>query len=142
MKFRNNEFVGLLAPGKRYVFTWFGKTTVRIVSKRDPWLVDEQLDVIVKSGSLAGKAEVIDLKDHERALVWIDGRFNRVLGPGLYVYWNDVRDVRVETVSIDNARLVHHQLALIVRGFEAARYLTACKVERDHVAFGFWMVAM
>jgi regulator of protease activity HflC (stomatin/prohibitin superfamily) len=138
LKFRSGEFVGLIAPGKRYVCTWFGKTTVRIVSKRDPWLFDEQLDVIVKSGALAGKAEVVDLKDHERALVWIDGRFNRVLGPGLYAYWNDARNVRVETVTIDNARLVHNQLALIVRGVEATRYLTACKVERDHV--GVWFL--
>lgn len=138
LKFRNGEFVGLLGPGKRFVFTWFGKTTVRIVSKRDPWLFDEQLDVIVKSGVLAGKAEVIDLKDHERALVWIDGRFNRVLGPGLYAYWNDVRNVRVETVTIDNARLVHNQLAAIVRGGGAVQYLTVCKVERDHV--GVWFL--
>ena len=29
--------------------TRFGKTMVRVASKRDPWLVDEQLDVIVKS---------------------------------------------------------------------------------------------
>jgi len=143
LKFRNGEFVGLLAPGKRYICTWFGKTTVRIVSKRDPWLFDEQLDVIVKSLSEKGQGlfrglEVVDLKDNERALVWIDGRFNRVLGPGLYAYWNDVRSVRVETVTIDNARLVHNQLASIVRGVEATRYLTACKVERDHM--GVWFL--
>ncbi len=45
LKFRNGEFVGLLAPGNRYVCAWLGKATVRIVSKRDPWLFDEQLDV-------------------------------------------------------------------------------------------------
>jgi regulator of protease activity HflC (stomatin/prohibitin superfamily) len=162
LKYRTGEFVGLLAPGKRYVCTWFGKTTVRIVSKRDPWLFDEQLDVIIKSLSEKGadpweasrlrsllgiagelqkpfsRLEVIDLKDHERALVWIDGRFNRVLGPGLYAYWNDVRNVRVETVTIDNARLVHNQLASIVRGVEATRYLSVCKVERDHL--GVWFL--
>ena len=138
LKFRDGEFVGLLGPGKRVVFSWFGKPTVRIVSKRDPWLFDEQLDVIVKSGVLAGKAEVIDLKDHERALVWIDGRFNRVLGPGLYAYWNDVRNVRVETVTIDNARLVHNQMAAIVRGGGAVQYLNVCKVERDHL--GVWFL--
>ena len=77
LKFRDGEFVGLLSAGKHLVWTRLGKVRVRIVSKRDPWIVDEQLDVIVKSGKLAGKAEVIDLKDHQRALVWIDGRFGR-----------------------------------------------------------------
>lgn len=138
LKFRNGEFVGLIGPGKRFVFTWFGKTKVHIVSKREPWLADEQLDVIVVSGALAGKAEVIDLKDHERALVWIDGRFNRVLGPGLYAYWNDVRNVRVEIVTIEKARLVHNQLASIVRGGDANRLLDVCKVQRDHV--GVWFL--
>ena len=76
LKFRDGEFVGLLSAGKHLVWTRLGKVRVRIVSKRDPWIVDEQLDVIVKSGKLAGKAEVIDLKDHQRALVWIDGRFD------------------------------------------------------------------
>jgi len=138
LKFRDGEFVGLLGPGKRLIFTRFGKTSFRIVSKRDPWLVDEQLDVIVKSGVLAGKAEMVDLKDNERALVWIDGRFNRVLGPGLYAYWTGVRDVRVETVTIENARLVHNQLASIVRGGDGIRFLNTCKVDRDHV--GIWFL--
>ena len=137
LKFRDGEFVGLINPGKRWVFTQFGKTHVRVVSKRDPELADEQLDVIVKSGVLEGQAEVVDLKDHERALVWIDGRFSRVLGPGLYVYWTGVREIRVETVTIENARLEHKDLPAIVRGGDAVRLLDVCKIERDHVGVLF-----
>ncbi len=137
LKFREGEFVGLLGAGKHFVFTRFGKTKVEVVSKRDPWIQHEQLDVIVKSGVLADKAEVVDLRDHERALVWTDGRFSRVLGPGLYAYWNGVRDVRIETVTIENARLEHKHLASIVRGADAVRFLDVCKVDRDHVGVLF-----
>src|SRR6056297_193611 len=137
LKYRDGEFVRLLNPGKHYVWTGLGKVHVRVVSKRDPWIVDEQLDVVVKSGELVSKAEVIDLSDHQRASVWIDGRFNRVLGPGLYAYWIGVRDVRVEVVSIENARFEHKELAAIVRGGEATRWLDVCKVERDHVGVLF-----
>ncbi|MFG0261037.1 MAG: slipin family protein [Novipirellula sp. JB048] len=141
LKFRDGEFVGLLSPGKHYVWTGLGKVHVRVASKRDPWIsndeVDEQLDVIVKSGKLASHADVIDLKDHQRALVWIDGRFSRVLGPGLYAYWIDVRDVRLEVVAIENARFKHPELASIVRGDDATRWLDVCKVERDHVGVLF-----
>jgi hypothetical protein len=66
LKFRDDEFVALIDAGKHFVFTQFGKTNVRVVSKRDPWLVDEQLDVIVKTGVLAEKANILDMKDHER----------------------------------------------------------------------------
>ncbi|SMP46184.1 Regulator of protease activity HflC, stomatin/prohibitin superfamily [Neorhodopirellula lusitana] len=141
LKFRNDEFVGLLSPGKHFVFTQLGAVEVNIVSQRDPWLADceanDQLDVIVKSGALNGKAEVVDLKDSQRALVWIDGRFESVLGPGLYVYWNDVREVRVEVIGIDEAQLQHKKLASIVRGEDALHYLDVCTVNRDHVGVLF-----
>ncbi|TWT56454.1 slipin family protein [Allorhodopirellula solitaria] len=137
LKFRDGEFVGLVAPGKHFMFTRFGKVRVDVASKRDPWIDSEQLDVIVKSGVLAGKAEVVDLKDDQRALVWIDGRFSRVLGPGLYAYWIGVRDVRVEVVTIEDARLQHKDLASIVRGSDAVRFLDVCKVQRDHVGVLF-----
>ena len=38
-----------------------------------PFLAHEKLDLIVKSGELKGHAEVLDLKDDERAFVWVDG---------------------------------------------------------------------
>ncbi|TWT66216.1 slipin family protein [Allorhodopirellula solitaria] len=137
LKLRDGEFVGLLAAGKHFVFPRFGKYHVEVVSKRDPWIFHEQLDVIVKSGALADAAEVVDLRDHQRALVWIDGRFSRVLGPGLYAFWTGVRDVCVETVTIENARLEHSQLASIVRGGDAVRFLDVCKIDRDHVGVLF-----
>ena len=81
MKFRNGEFQGLLGPGVHWLIDPLKKTEVRIASTRDPWISEEQLDVMVKSGMLAGKAEVVDLKDDQRALVWIDGRLASLIGP-------------------------------------------------------------
>ena len=68
LMFRDGEFKGLLYAGKHWNFDPFGKMRTDVVSKRDPWIVNEQLDVIVKSGELAGQAEVLDLKDYQRAL--------------------------------------------------------------------------
>ena len=53
-----------------------GKVRVDVVSMRDAGFVHDKLDVIVKSGALADRAVVLDLKDCQRALVWIDGRFS------------------------------------------------------------------
>src|SRR5580658_4443256 len=101
--FRDREFRGLLNEGRYWLFDPLGKVRVDVVSQRDPWLVHEKLDVIVKSGALKDRAMVLDLKDYQRALVWIDGRFSHVLPPGLYAYWTGLRDVAVESV---NARKV------------------------------------
>ena len=84
---------------------------VEIVSQRTPWLVHEQLDVIVKAGVLRDRAQVVDLKDHERGLVWIDGRFSHVLPPGLFAYWTAFRDVKVEVVDARGIRFTHPELA-------------------------------
>ncbi len=137
LKFREGEFAGLVGAGKHWLFDPLNRISVRTVSKREPWLVDEKLDVIVKSGALAGKAEVIDLKDWQRALVWIDGRFARILGAGLYAFWTGVRDVRVEIVDSREVRFGHPDLKSIVRAAEAVRLLDISRVQRDHVGVLF-----
>lgn len=133
LKFRDGEFKGILNAGKHWIFDPWNRIRVRTVSKREPWLVDDQLDMIVKSGAIEGRAEVIDLKDYQRALVWVDGRFARLLGPGLHAYWLGIRDVRVEVVDARKTKLEHDELKSIVRASEANRWLDVCKVERDCV---------
>ena len=82
--FRDREFRGLLATGAHWLVDLLSKTRVEVVSQRAPWLVHEQLAMIVKSGALAGRAVTLDLKDHERGLGGIDGRFRTVMAPGLF----------------------------------------------------------
>ena len=115
LHFRDGEFVGLLHEGRHWQFDPLLKHRVIVVSQRDPWLFHEKLDMIVKSGALANRATVLDLKDHERALIWIDGRFEGILSPDMYVFWNGMRDVRVETIDTREVRLQHGQLQTIVR---------------------------
>ena len=119
--FRDREFVGLLGTGQHWLFDPLARARVEIVSQRDPWLFHDKLDVIVKSGALAERAVVLDLKDHERALVWIEGRFSHVLPPGLYAYWTGQKDVKVEVVDARTVRFEHDELPVIVRSQMADR---------------------
>ena len=135
--FRDREFKGLLTEGRHWLFDPLYKVRVRIVSQRDPWLVLDKLDTIVKSGALAERAEVLDLKDHERALVWIDGRFSVVLSPGLYAYWKNTRDVRVEILDARQVRFQHAELSVMAKSAHAARLLEICRIEREHVGVLF-----
>src|SRR5439155_3272374 len=135
--FRGGEFRGLLEPGRHWFFDPLRRVRVEVVSQRTPWLVHDKLDLIVKSGALAGRAEVVDLKDYERALVWIDGRFSHILPPGLYAYWTGVKDVRVEVVDARKVRFQHPDFKVIVRSPCAAQVLDICTVERNHVGVSF-----
>ncbi|HEV7239863.1 MAG TPA: slipin family protein [Thermoanaerobaculia bacterium] len=134
--FREREFLGVLSPGVYWRFDPFLKLRLQTVDPRNPWIVHNELDLIVKSGRLGDEAAVVDLKDHERALVWIDGRFASVLNAGLYAYWTTERTVRVETIDARAMKLVHVELPVIVRSPGATALLEVLNVEPGHV--GLW----
>jgi regulator of protease activity HflC (stomatin/prohibitin superfamily) len=137
LHFRDGEFRGLLDAGRHWLFDPLLKVKVDVVSQRAPWLVHEKLDMIVKSGALAGRALVVDLKDYQRALVWIDGRFSHILPPGLYAYWTGAKDVRVEVVDARKVRFQHDDFKVIVRSQHAGQVLDICTVDRHKVGVSF-----
>ncbi len=118
--FEDREFRRLLDPGYHWVWGLFWKIRIERVSVREVDFCHRDLEVIVRSGALEGQAEVLDLGDAERALVWIDGRFRQLLGPGLHALWNVFHEVRVELVDAGQVRLEHEALALVRREETAA----------------------
>ena len=135
--FRDGEFQSLLTAGRHWLFDPLWKVRVDVVSQREPWIENDKLDVIVKSGALAELAKIVDLKDHERALVWIEGRFSRILRPGLYAYWIGFKDVRVEVIDARDVRFQHADFKAIVTWPYVSQVLDICNVERNHVGLSF-----
>ncbi len=135
--FHADEFRGLLGAGTHWFLDPLGRVKVEIVSQRTPQLVHEQLDMIVKSGALKSCAAVVDLKDTQRGLVWVEGRFSGILPPGLYAYWTGRRDVRIEVVDTRRARFEHDELRSIVRASSSNLWLDACNVGRGCVGVLF-----
>lgn len=134
--FREGEPVEVLKPGVSWYFDPLLKLRLTIVSPRNPWLVHKDLDLIVKSGILGDEALVLDLKDYERALVWIDGRYAGALNKGLYALWTVERDIRAEVIDARAMQLVHPELATIVRAPEADTVFDILEVEQGHA--GLW----
>ncbi|MFO0908983.1 MAG: slipin family protein [Isosphaeraceae bacterium] len=131
LHFRDGEFLGLLGAGTYWRLDPFHRETIEVVSRRAPRLVHEKLDLIVATGLLKGLAEVVDLKDDRRALLWVDGRFNGVLGPGLHVFWTGLREVRVEWVDTRQPRFEHHDFKRIVAAPGSTTWLDVCTVDRN-----------
>ncbi|CAB1083711.1 peptidase [Alkalispirochaeta odontotermitis] len=127
--FRDGEFQGLLETGRHWFVDPLFKVKVDVVSQRTPWIMHEDLDVLVKSGGLEGQATVVDLKNNQRALVWIDGRFETVLGPGLYALWTKVRDVQVDIVDARQVHFEHDYFNLIAKSANVASELNISTVE-------------
>ena len=127
----------MLSAGRHWFFDPLNKVRVDVVSQRDPWLAHSDLDVIVKSGALKDEAVTLELKDYERALVWIDGRFDRVLDAGRYVIWSKFCKVDVETVDARQVLFDHKDLNVILKSKDVERVLNVLTVEEGHVGVYF-----
>jgi regulator of protease activity HflC (stomatin/prohibitin superfamily) len=127
--FKDREFAGVLNRGVHWVVDPLLKMRVDVVSQRDPWLKHPELDLIVKAGLPEDEATVLDLQDHERALVWIDGRFSAILGPGLYALWTRFRKVRTEVIDARTIRFEHKDVHVIAKSPEAGEFLETWVVE-------------
>jgi len=132
--FRDREFHEVLRPGRHFIFYPTLRVRVKVVSVREVWLDSPVLDVMVRSGLLEGETRILDLKDHERALVWVDGRFEGVYGAGLRALWTTFHDVRVEIVDARKGRFDHPDLAVILASKTGTGMLDAVQVEQNQVA--------
>ncbi|HYG73888.1 MAG TPA: slipin family protein [Planctomycetota bacterium] len=135
--FEENEFKVMLDPGRHWFFDPLWKLRVDKVSVREAQLRHKDLDVIVKSGALKDVAKVVDLKDHERAVVWVDGRVETVLKQGLYAFWTVFHDVRVEVFDAREVRFEHAELPAILQARDAGTPLDVYTVEVGYTGLFF-----
>jgi hypothetical protein len=127
----------LLETGKHFMLKPFKDDKIIIYSERDPWLTSDMLDMIVKSELAKEFLTVIDLKDNERALVWIDNRFDSILMPGLYALWNTVRKIKVEIVETEKVLFERKEMDAILKGKNAESSLEIFTVSEGHEGLFF-----
>lgn len=135
--FRDGDFTRLLEPGRYWRFDPLRRERITIVNQRAPWLEHEQLDLIIRSGVLKNRAIVLDLKDYERGLVWIDERFAAVLPPGRYALWTGLRQIRAEIVDARVVQFVHAERDAILRTPRVNEYLDVQDIPADNVGVLF-----
>ena len=115
LHFIEDEFQEVLKPGTYRFFDPQGKHRVEVSSQLKPWLSNIKLDDIIFSGKLKGLAEVVDLKDDQRGIAWVDGRFEALLEPGRYVYWLGPKEVNIDIIDAKTIRFQHESLHKILQ---------------------------
>jgi len=135
--FRDGAFEGVLGPGVHWVLDLGLQLRIEVVSIRGGWLVHPELELMVKSGRLDRELAVVDLKTHERAIVWVDGRLELVLKPGVYAFWTVLRSVRIDVVDARSALFEHQQLAAVLALPGAAALLEPVAIEAGHMGLLF-----
>ncbi len=134
---KNGEFKRLLDAGSHWLFDPFGQLQVDIVDQRAPWFDHDQLDLIAKTGVLEGLAVVLNLEDYQRALIWIDGRFNRIIANGQYALWTTFRQIDYQVIDTRDVRFNHSAISVITKTAGSRDFLEEIEVIEDHVGVYF-----
>ena len=126
---KEGDFVAALGSGKHQFFDPLRRLNADIVKTTDAELVHPKIDVILASGAIANDVLVVELKDRQRGLLSIDGRFTQVLAPGRYVFWKSPRKVEVEVVTLEGPLFQHANLATILKTAGTAATIDVATVE-------------
>ncbi len=136
LRFRNGRLVEALQPGWYLARTILGET-VDVLREKDLFVWHEEIDQIVKTGVLGDRVVTVDLKDNQRALLWVDERFYTVLGAGRQLIWKTQKNIRVEEFTVEDPRFEHRQLFKIGKAPIAKELLEAVQVEQGETCVYF-----
>ena len=138
LHFVEDEFKEVLKPGTYRYFDPKNKHRVEVSSQLAPFLSHAKLDEIVLSGKLKGLAEVIDMKDNQWGLVWIDGRFYALAPPGRSAYWLGSKEVKVEMIDTKTVRFQHDALQQVLNSPSGKVALNQLVVLPHHVGLLYY----
>lgn len=131
--FERGALVRVLGSGSHWLLDPLLKLRIDVVDLETPFLAHTDIEAIIRSGLVEHEAMTLDLKDHERALVWVDGRFSRILGAGRHVLWTVLHEVKVEIVDASVPRFEHPMLGAIL-AVEDGTHLAVTEVQVGTVA--------
>lgn len=115
LRIQDGELISVLEPGRHTIVDWRGQAKVDVYDRRAGVFGHWLLDVFEASGKLAEYAEFYNLSDTQRALVWCDGVFSRVIGPGRFGCWKSVGKTRVEIRDTSEGLFEHKQRDVILQ---------------------------
>ncbi|HRX83877.1 MAG TPA: slipin family protein [Phycisphaerae bacterium] len=128
LRFRDGNFVRLLGPG-RYR-TWRPlRDRIEVHSTLQSRFNHELLDVLVQNAELRAALTVVELSDHQRALLWKDDRLAEILGPGRHAFWRTPYELTVEIFDVDAFGLEHPRVESILAHPAAPRFLQGIDVD-------------
>ncbi len=130
--YRHGDFVRLLGPGKYRLWSrlWSARRErIETISTLVTKFEHKLLDLLVKNSDLRSALQIVELADHERALIWSDGRLAHIVGPGRHAFWNEPYKIEVEVFDTTNLRFNHPKLEAIVSFAGSSKWLRGVNVD-------------
>ncbi len=131
--FHQGEFEGILGQGTHWVNSFATSRQVTVLDRRHAWFRHAELDQVIRSHALDNMVDFLDLSDHQRALIWINGRFQGIAKPGRHGLWKEPAETRFEIVDVRQKHFTHPDLEVIRAGFGSSEELRTELVAEGHV---------
>lgn len=133
--FRHGEFRALLPAGEHRIWFWNRKRDqIQIVDTLQTRFEHKLLDVMLANPSFHDAVLLVDNADHERALVWREGRLAYILGQGRFALWAAPYRLHVERFDVNTFTFNHGRLQTVLAHPEASRYLDGVMVNQTETA--------
>lgn len=100
--FRKGNFRKALTVGNYFVRL---RDIVRIYDMTQVFHAPCELNILLQDPRLANLLEVIEVKDHEIALVYKEGNFERILKPGRHPFWKSIVSYDFNILNINELEL-------------------------------------
>jgi len=100
---KNGKLIKVLQEGRHWI--GFGKE-VMITSTTEPLKVlTNDLLLVIKSPLLADSITVVDIAENEIGIQTKDGKFDKLLETGTYVFWNSPIEYKVEKFDLNETEV-------------------------------------
>jgi regulator of protease activity HflC (stomatin/prohibitin superfamily) len=129
--------IAVLGEGRHWLIDFSGKKELRMFDIREPLIDNHDYDLLRRSGLIEDYILDVDLKDNQRGLLWIDGRFSRILGPGRYAFWKNWQELSLELVNVSNPRFEHGDTEVIAKAGGSQLYLEQFNIAEGHEGLYF-----
>jgi regulator of protease activity HflC (stomatin/prohibitin superfamily) len=116
--FRRGAYIKTLGPGRHLIPPFCGYQLRRITVRQTRFLHSD-LDLIANSAEPPAELRIVEVLDHQRGLLWIDGRFADVLMPGRFAYWTVLHEVEIELIDTLEPRFTHAKSATVLAHADA-----------------------
>ncbi len=95
LKYENGNFKKVLTPG-RYAY-WNGYTEFKFVKVNlDEIEIDNNIEKsVLQNGAIAQYIRVFVVESYEKGILFIDGKYNKIIDTGIYYFWKNTTAVSV-----------------------------------------------
>ncbi|UII21278.1 slipin family protein [Fulvivirga ligni] len=124
--FRNGDYQRVITEGK-YWISPFERVVQYDRSGAFMWPVD--LNILLKDSELKGLLEVVEVKDSQIVLKYVNGNFSGVLTPGRYAFWKGVTEWKFVVADLSKVDITENIDLVSVKIKELVPYIRVCKID-------------